>query len=213
MGLATICLLLTDSAFAGNVSITLDPNAGNYVSYSFVDQKGATQYQFVAPYPVSVAFNNLTGSAAVACYDINNPNYLGGTYWGTLRYSTTTAEKEISYLADIVRTTPLADTATLGAVSNAMWELAFPSSTNSENNYLPIDPAAAPWITQAQAAVAGGGYKPDIIIFIPDDSSTQRFGFIESTIPLTPSPELGTMALFGSGFIGLAGVLRRKLAR
>ena len=212
LGLVTICLLFAFNAFAGNVSITLDPNGGDYVQYSFVDQLGNTQNQYVAPYPVSVSFNNLTGSAAVACYDINNPNYLGGTYWGTLAYSTTPAEIEISWLADQVRTTPLSDSATLGALSNAMWELGFPSSTNAEGGYLPIDPAAAPWIAQAQAAVAGG-YQADIIIFIPDDSSTQRFGFISSTIPLTPSPEPGTLMMLGTGIVGLAGVLRRKFVQ
>jgi len=210
LGLVTICLLFAFNAFAGNVSITLDGNLNDYVSYSFVDQLGNTQFQYVAPYPVSVSFNNLTGTAALACYDINNPNYLGRTYYGTLAYSTTPAEIEISWLADQVRVTPLSDSATLGALSNAMWELGFPSSTNAEGGYLPIDPAAAPWISLAQIAVANG-YKPDTIIFIPDDSNTQRFGFITSTIPLTPSPEPGTLALIGSGVLGMAGILRRKL--
>lgn len=208
LGLAAICLLLTATAFAGNVSITLDPNGGDYVFYQFTDQYGVLQQQYVAPYPVTVSFNNLVGSAAVACYDINNPNYLGGTYYGSLKVSSTPAEEAIAWLGDQVRTTPLTDVAQLGALANAMWELGFPSSTNAENTYLPIDPAAATWIAQAQAAVANG-YKADILIFMPDDRNTQRFGFITSTIPLF-TPEPSSLFLMGSGFLGAAGMLRRK---
>jgi len=212
LGLAILGLFVTANGFAGNVSLTLNPYPWNYIEYSFVDQYNVFQDQFIAPYPVSVSFNNLTGSGNVACYDLNNPNYLGGTYFGTLKYSTTPAEKAISWLADHVRVTPTSDVATLGALANAMWEIGFPSSNNWEGGYLPIDPASAPWITAAWAAL-DGGYQADTIIFIPDDVSTQRFGFIESTIPLTPSPEPASLALLGSGVLGLAGVLRRRFGR
>ena len=162
---------------------------------------------------MTVSSNGLVGGAALACYDINNPNYLGGTYTGTVYYSTTTAEKEISWLGDQVNLTPLSDSNNLGALANAMWELGFPSSTNSENGYLPIDPAAASWIAKAEAAVAGG-YQPDIYIFVPDDSRTQRFGFLHSDVPLypiMPTPESSSLLLLGSGVLGIAGVLRRKM--
>ena len=210
-------LLLTATAFAGNVSITLDPNGSDYVFYQFYDQFNTLQQQYVAPYPVTVSSGGQFGGAALACYDINNPNYLGGTYFGTVYYSTTVAEKEISWLGDQVRNTPLSDAATLGALSNAMWELGFPSSTNAENTYLPIDPAAAPWIAQAKDAVANG-YQPDILIFIPDDASTQRFGFLQVAsnvnldpiYPNTPTPEPGSLLMLGSGVLGVAGLLRRK---
>jgi len=205
-------LLLTTASFAGTVTITLDGNGGDYVYYQFVDQFNNLQQQYVAPYPVTVTSNGLIGGAALACYDINNPNYLGWTYPGIVVYSTTTAEKEISWLGDQVKGTPLSDSTTLGALSNAMWELGFGSSTNAEGGYLPIDPAAAPWITAAQAAVADG-YQPDILIFIPDDNGTQRFGFIHSDIPLypvSPTPEPASLMLLGTSALGLAGFLRHK---
>jgi len=215
LGLAMCAMLFLGTSFASSVSITLDPYPGDYVFYQFYDQFNNLQRQFVAPYPVTVIAGGQIGGAAVACYDINNPNFLGGTYTGTVYYSVTTAEKEISWLGDQIRNTPLTDAATLGAVSNAMWELGFPSSNNAEGGYLPIDPAAAPWIIAAQAAVAGG-YQPDIYIFVPDDASTQRFGFISVADnihldPQYPTPEPGTLLLLGSGFLGVARLVRRRL--
>jgi PEP-CTERM motif len=215
LGLTLVfAMLVAATSFAGNVTITLDPNSGDYVFYQFYDQFNNLQQQFVAPYPVTVQSAGLIGGAALACYDINNPNWLGGSYTGTVYYSTTTAEKEISWLGDHVRVAT--DPQVLGALSNAMWELGFPSSTNAEGGYLPIDPAAAPWIADAQAAVLGG-YQPNIYIFVPDDASTQRFGFIHSDIPLypimppSPTPEPASMLLVGTGVLGIAGAIRRKM--
>ena len=216
LGLAAVCaVLLVATSFAGSVSITLDANAGDYVFYQFYDQFNHLQQQFVAPYPVTVTSGGQIGGAALACYDINNPNWLGGTYTGTVYYSVTTAEKEISWLGDQVRVTPLSDANTLGAISNAMWELGFPSSTNAEGGYLPIDPAAIPWIADAASAVADG-YQPDIYVFVPDDSTTQRFGFIDvasnvDLYPQYPTPEPASLLLVGSGVLGIAGLIRRKL--
>ena len=56
---------------------------------------------------------------------------------------------------------------------------------------------------------AGSGYGYGTI----SDSETFRGQFTDydMTITFTPAPEPGSLALFGSGIVGLAGVLRRRL--
>jgi hypothetical protein len=85
----------------------------------------------------------------------------------------------------------------------AIWQIEFPSSTNSEGGTMPIDPAAAAWITEAQAAVASG-YQPDNVFFTPDDPALQRF------VEISQAPEPSNLILFGSGLLGLAGFLWRR---
>jgi hypothetical protein len=98
----------------------------------------------------------------------------------------------------------------------AIWQIEFSSSNNYEGGIMPIDPAAQIWISEAESAVANG-YQPDSVFFIPDDSSAQRFVEIsETSDPGTLgilAPEPGSLELMGTGLLGLACLLRRKLSR
>jgi hypothetical protein len=84
------------------------------------------------------------------------------------------------------------------------------------------DPAAAPYVLQAQNAYTNilqysstplvAAFNSSVMIFIPADSSTQRFftayGDVGSMVP-----EPGTMALFGTGIALMALGCARRLRR
>lgn len=217
LGLAVLGFLLTAisaiSTFADN-SIQLSTNWGTYVWYSFLDTTGAQQSLPVAPYQSTVVVNGVTYPGFLAYYDINNSTYIGGTYTGsfTLPNRSDVLDTEASWLLDKLasRTQLLTpDPNYVGPIAMAIWQMEFPSSTDSEGGGMPIDPAAQAWITKAEAAYYAG-YVADKSIFSPDDSSSQRFGVI--WVGPVPTPEPGTLVMFGSGVLGLASLLRRKLS-
>ena len=104
-GLAILGLLLTaasaTSASADN-SIQLSTNWGTYVWYDFTDTTGAQQSLPVAPYQSTVVVNGVTYPGFLACYDINNPTYIGETYTGffTLPDRSAVVDTEVSWLLD-----------------------------------------------------------------------------------------------------------------
>jgi len=215
-GLAILSLVFASTAFADG--ITLSGNYPNgYLWYTFTATNGNTYSEPVSPYTATSSINGVNIPSQFGCLDINNPTDVGSFYSGTFGYAVTTADDEVSWLADqLAGTTPNNPSPNTGAISMAIWEIEFPSSTDSEGGGMPIDPAAQIWIDDAAYAVLEGGYKPDSVFFTPDDPGSQRFVEISltsdpGTLDLIPEP--GTLGMMGAGLLGLALMLRRRLSR
>jgi hypothetical protein len=217
LGPALLSLVFASTAFADGITITASyPNG--ILWYTFTATNGNSYTEPVAPYASTTTIDGNTASSSSICMDINNPTQIGKFYSGTFGTAVTLAEVESSWLADQLAGTS-AETSLAsytGPISLAIWQIEFSSSNNYEGGIMPIDPAAQIWISEAAAAVANG-YQSDSAFFIPDDSSAQRFVEIsETTDPGTLdilAPEPGTLGLMGTGLLGLAGILRRKLSR
>ena len=221
LGLALLGLALASSAFADGITLNGNLSSPTYLYYTFTSTSKITTTgqiistsptkvnEWVSPYPATSTINGVDFATEFGCLDINNGTNVGTFYSGTFGYAVTTADDEVSWLADqLADTTPsnpliVRGVDESGPISMAIWQIEFPSSTNSDGGTLPIDPAAAAWIEEAKAAVEGG-YQPDSVFFTPEVPARQRF------VEITLAPEPSNLILLGSGLLGIAGFLWRR---
>jgi hypothetical protein len=221
-GLSIILLLLASKAFATPIAGSI--NYSDDVKYVFYvcEEDGCDYTEPVSPYTAIYNYNSQQYSGYITCLDINlttqyNTTYSGKWYSNYNELSQSqdviNAYKEASYLADQLEglTTATADPAYVGPIQMAIWTIMLDSSTN--NAPMPIDPNTnvGDWITKAGDAVAGG-YIPDHYVFVPDDSTSQRFMLNSAGAP-PEVPEPATVILVGSGLVGIVGFAKRKRAK
>jgi hypothetical protein len=218
-------------ASASQISVVLDPNyPSDYTFYNFTATDGSTQTGVpAAPYQISITgddgeYNN--AAALAICLDYNNPSNVGESYSGQLVVNTDLASMETSYLANMLNLEggESATTAERGAVSFAIWQIDFPTSTQTDGAYFPADPAAAALELQAYSAVTSGTWTTaDNALyptFEPVDTTSQRYAVIlPGNTPVqmeivgtsnSSTPEPGTVVLLGTGLVLVAAGLRHR---
>lgn len=219
------CVLLTAAAHADTVSLTLNadyPSAYTFYSYTATD--GSAQDAPVAPYLATLTdtdglFKNTPVSAI--CYDINNPTDVGTVYTGHFAYYTDLASMEATYLVNMLNLDGDNSTSASvrGPIGLAIWQIMFPSSTQTDGSNFPADPAAVTYENQAYQAVTSGLWTvADSNLyptFMPDNTAAQRFGVILAMAPpveVSATPEPSSWILLGSA-LAVTALAKRLMPR
>ncbi len=195
LGLAVLGLLFTTSMFAGSVDLVITQSS--FATYGPGNEP-------IGPYQ-----GTLNGNPNLfSCLDEFKTTDIGVMYPGTLGLATTVEEKEAVWLTDqeidllAMGKTPYTDLSQFGDLNFAVWHIIDPLNVD-----LSTLPGAQADVTAAQNFLAANpNWVPNHEIFTPDDQNSQSFAVVGSTVP-----EPGTLALLGSGMLGLGGILRRKL--
>ena len=184
------------------VAVSL-PAAAGVVNMQFNGTPTGNSYSGVPSYPYDVSVNGANNQWMMCIGYLEHIS--GGETWqatpasvGSLDLSTHLVNYQAAFLFKMA----VADHGTNSDMNAAVWWLfeGVPGLT----------PGAQALVTLAQSQTYTQGEFADVVLYtaIPG-SESGNLGTAQDFLSSTPEP--GTLALLGSGMIGVAGLLRRKL--
>ncbi len=188
-----------------------DPNQ-NYMFARADSPAGGTVSDPVGPYPGWLGSDTMGNLYGFFCIDYLktanwNTSYAGQVYTVQDAIPGKTAQQlvEAAYLSDKLYWLGGSSASTnlyQGPISFAIWEIMDPAA-----GHVPVDPAAQPYVLEAQQAYAShmitAANFPNTRIFVPDNPSIQDF------MTLSPEvPEASTLSLVVGGLLLVWGRVR-----
>ena len=178
------------------------PAMAGIVNMQFTGLPTGNNYGGVASYPYNISVNEGPNQWMMCLGYIEHIE--GGETWQATVASIGSLDPKthlLDYQAAFLYEKAVADHGANSDLNAAVWYLfeGVPSLT----------PGAQAFVSQAQSQTFNQGEFADVLLYtaIPGTESG-NLGTAQSFLGSTPEP--GTLALFGSGMIGLAGMLRRK---
>lgn len=180
------------------------PSVAKVANMQFTGLPTGNNYFGIASYPYDLSVNG-GPNQWMMCIGYNE-HITGGETWqatvssvGSLDLNTHLLDYEAAYLFKLA----VADHGADSDLNAAAWWL-FEGAPS-------LSPGAQSFVALAQSQVYTQGEFADVLLYsaIPGTENS-NLGKAQDFLSSTPEP--GTLALLGSGVIGIAGLLRRKLA-
>lgn len=210
IAMAVVCMAaLANVARADTTTLKLTGTGGGAEPLSNGESANVYPYYFTV---------GSTNNVALMCISFDNEVTQGESWTATidpLSSSSSTFDKEEAYLFSEMLSTN--NVATQAEIQFADWYLSDKNGVEATRYYNENSSAILGYVDDAKDNYAAepASFYTQFQLYIPVNGTEHpdTYGTPQTFIGVAPTPEPGSLALLGSGLLGIGGIVRRKLRK